>query len=80
MEQALKELIVERLFLDIDPAEIESDKDLVDYDVDSFLLLELIVAIEEMFNVRFEQTDITSESLKSINSLKQLIVSKQQDT
>jgi acyl carrier protein len=76
MEQALKELIVERLFLDIDPADIQNDVELVDYGVDSFLLLELIVAIEEMFEVKFEQADITSETLKSVSTLAELIRSK----
>ncbi len=77
MEQALKQLLVERLFLDIDPASIEDEVELSEYGVDSFLVLELIVAIEEMFQVKFEQADITSETLKSISSLAQLIRAKQ---
>jgi len=76
MEQALKELIVERLFLDIDPATIEDDVELVEYGVDSFLLLEVILAIEEMFGAKFEQADITSETLKSVSTLAVLIRSK----
>ncbi len=77
MDQQLKELLVERLFLDIEPTDIDSDTDLADYGIDSFLLLELIVAIEEMFEVRFEQSDITSDTLRSISSLRELIKSKQ---
>lgn len=76
IEQQLKELIVERLFLDIEPDEIEDDVELVEYGVDSFLLLELIVAIEEIFEVKFEQTDITSETLKSVNAMAELVRSK----
>ena len=76
MDQKLKELLVERLFLDIDPGDIDSDTDLADYGIDSFLLLELIVAIEEMFDVRFEQKDITSDTLRSIATLRQLVESK----
>jgi acyl carrier protein len=76
MEQALKGLIVERLFLDIDPATIEDDVELVEYGVDSFLLLEVVLAIEEMFGVKFEQADITSETLKSVSTLVVLIRSK----
>ena len=77
MEKALKELIVERLFLEIDPTSIEDEVELVEYGVDSFLLLELIVAIEEMFEVKFEQADITSETLKSVTTLATLIRAKQ---
>ena len=78
MEPALKALIVERLFLDLDPAVIEDDVELAEYGVDSFLLLELIVAIEEMFSVKFEQADITSDTLKSVASLAALIRGKQE--
>jgi len=76
-EDKLKELIVERLFLDLDPSEIEDDTELAEYGVDSFLLLELIVAMEEMFEIQFEQTDITTETLKSVKALGDLIRSKQ---
>ena len=73
----LKELIVERLFLDIKPEDIKDDVELSEYGVDSFLLLELIVAMEEMFEVKFEPSDITAEALKSVQSLTELIRSKQ---
>ena len=76
LESQLKELIVERLFLDIAPEEIETDAPLSDYGVDSFLLLELIVALEEGFEVKFEQSDITADVLKSVASLAALVNSK----
>jgi len=76
IEATLKELIVERLFLDIKPEEIDTEEDLAEYGVDSFLLLELIVAMEEMFEVQFEQSDITSETLRSVSTLAALIQSK----
>ena len=73
----LKELIVERLFLDIAPEDIESDTPLADYGVDSFLLLEVIVAIEEEFGVKIEQSDIRAETLRSVGTLTELVQSKQ---
>jgi acyl carrier protein len=78
IENSLKELIVERLFLDLDPSEIEDETELAEYGVDSFLLLELIVAMEEMFEVQFEQADITTETLKSVKALADLIRSKKE--
>ena len=77
IEQTLKELIVERLFLDIAPDDIDTETPLVEYGVDSFLLLELVVALEDMFGIKFEQTDITSETLKSVETLADLIRRKQ---
>jgi acyl carrier protein len=76
LKAQLKELIVERLFLDIAPEDIETDAPLSDYGVDSFLLLELIVALEEVFEVKFEQSDITADVLKSVASLAALVKSK----
>jgi len=75
-DQALKDLIVERLFLTIEPADISADEPLAAYGVDSFLLLELIVAIEEQFGVRFEQEDINPDTLRTIASLRSLIEEK----
>ena len=77
LEQTLKELIVERLFLDIAPNDIETEAPLADYGVDSFLLLELIVAIEETFGVKFAQSDIKADVLKSVATLATLGRSKQ---
>jgi len=76
LEDQLKELIVERLFLDIDAKDIVTEAPLSDYGVDSFLLLELIVALEEVCDVKFEQSDITPEVLKSVASLAALVRSK----
>ena len=76
LEDQLKALIVERLFLDIDPSEIETETELSEYGVDSFLLLELVVAMEEMFEGKFEQSDIKAGVLKSVKSLADLIKSK----
>ena len=77
MESELKELIVEQLFLDLDPSEIETNTELVEYGIDSFLLLELIVGIEMKYGIRIPQQDINSESLKSVATLMQLVKSKQ---
>jgi len=77
IQESLKELIVDRLFLDIDPGEIDTDTPLAEYGVDSFLLLELIVALEELYGIKFEESDITSETLKSVASLTELIQGKQ---
>jgi len=78
MDQQLKELLIERLFLDLKPEDIDADTPLGDYGIDSFLLLELIVGIEEQFNVKFEPADISADALRSIGSLRALIETKLQ--
>ena len=76
MDEQLKALIVERLFLEIKPADIATETPLAEYGVDSFLLQELIVGIEEQFGVRFLPEDITADNLKSVASLRDLIQKK----
>lgn len=75
--QTIKELIVERLFLDMEPSDIETGTPLSEYGVDSFLLLEVIVALEETFSIKIEQSDITPDTLKSVQSLTELVERKQ---
>ena len=77
MEDQIKELLVERLFLDLEPSQIENDTQLSEYGVDSFLMLELVVAMEEIFAVHFEPADITAKALKTVSSLATLIRSKE---
>ena len=77
VETSLKELIVDRLFLDIDATEIETDTPLSEYGVDSFLLLELIVAMEEQYGIKFDQSDINAETLQSVKTIAELVRSKQ---
>jgi len=76
LEDQIKELLVERLFLDLEPSQIEKDTHLSEYGVDSFLMLELVVAMEEIFAVHFEPADITAQALKTVSSLATLIRSK----
>ena len=76
-EDQIKELLVERLFLDLEPSQIQNETLLSEYGVDSFLMLELVVAMEEIFAVHFEPADITAAALKTVSSLATLIRSKQ---
>ena len=77
MEQELKELLVERLFLDVEADDIEPDTPLSEYGVYSFLLQELIVALEEVFDVRFGMGDLNAETFGTLNTLMTAIKAKQ---
>lgn len=77
MEQELKELLVERLFLDVAPDAIEPDVALAEYGVDSFLLQELIVALEESFGVRFEHGDLNTDTFSTLAKLAEAVKAKQ---
>lgn len=77
IDDTLKDLLVDRLFLDVEPEDIDSTTPLADYGVDSFLLVEMIVGIEEEFGVQFQQSDINAETLSTVAAMRQLILSKQ---
>ncbi len=77
MEERLKRMIVDRLFLQIAPSEIEDDKKLVqDYGVDSVSLFELVVGLEEEFGIRVEDKEFNLRHFESVAALGQFVRSK----
>jgi len=74
IEAKLKAMIVERLFLQIKPEEIETDASLTDvYGVDSVSLLELVVGLEEAFGVQIEDGDFNLAYFSSVASLRDFV-------
>jgi acyl carrier protein len=82
LEHELKELIVESLMLeDVKPAEIESSAPLFveGLGLDSIDALELAMAIEKRFGVKFQPDDDRNrEIFSSVRSLAQYIAQTQQ--
>ena len=77
IEERLKKMIVERLFMKIAPEEVADDKSLIDeYGVDSVSLLELVVGIEEEFGVSVEDEDFSVEHFESVAALSAFVRSK----
>ncbi|EDN70896.1 acyl-carrier protein [Beggiatoa sp. PS] len=73
----LKEMIIERLSLDIAPDEIKDDAALFSHendglDLDSVEALEIVVGIEQNFDVTVEEGDYKQE-FYSINTLSQFV-------
>ena len=77
VEDRLKHMIVERLFMKIAPGDIADDKSLVDvYGIDSVSLLELVVGIEEEFGVVVEDTDFSVEHFETVAALSAFVRAK----
>lgn len=77
IEDQLKKMIVERLFLKLAPEEIEDDKSLADtYGIDSVSILEMVVGIEELFGVSFDDEDFKVEYFETIASIADCIRGK----
>jgi len=77
LKTRIKEMIVERLFLPVEPSQISDDEPLMEtYGVDSVSLLELAIGMEEDFGVSMEDADFNVASFQTVNSIAQFIQSK----
>ncbi|MGI6494649.1 MAG: acyl carrier protein [Kiritimatiellia bacterium] len=73
----LKEMIVDRLFLKLDPYELRSDASLIDeYGVDSVCLLELVVGLEEAFGIVVEDGDFQIANFETVDALSAFVQSR----
>lgn len=70
IEDRLKRMIVERLFMSLSPDELDEEKSLLDeYDVDSVSLLELVVGIEEEFGIAVGDDDFDVDNFETVAKL-----------
>ncbi|HCA45972.1 MAG TPA: hypothetical protein DEP45_01075 [Armatimonadetes bacterium] len=77
LKQQIKEMIVERLFLDADPAEMGDDENLMEnYGIDSVNLFEIVVGLEEQFEISFEDEDFSVDLFANVNSLADFVERK----
>ncbi len=79
LKSQLKSMIVERLFLNVEPADIGDDENLMDeYNIDSVNLFEIIVGLEDEFGVQLEEEDFNVETFSTVNNIAAFVVAKQQ--
>ena len=70
LKMRIKRMIVERLFLDVTPREIGDDAPLMEtYGIDSVALFELVVGLEEEFDLVLEDTDFQIDTFKSVDNI-----------
>ena len=78
LKSRIKTMIVERLFLPIEPGSIPDDAPLMEtYDIDSVALFELVVGLESEFGVSLEDLEFTPATFESVNSMAALVEAKQ---
>ena len=77
IEDRLKQMIVDRLFLKIEPRAIEDKKSLIDdYGVDSVSLLELVVGLEEEFDIAVDDSEFKVENFETVSALADFVRAK----
>lgn len=78
IEDRIKKMMVDRLFLKVQPEDIEDDKSLIaHYDVDSLNLLELVVGVEEEFGIAVDDSEFKVSNFETVNALADFVRAKQ---
>jgi acyl carrier protein len=76
-EDEIKEMIVERLFLDIEPSAIGDHDNLMEtVDVDSIKLLEIVVGIQEAYEFEIEDDEFSPERFETVASIADFVREK----
>ena len=77
LKPQIKEMIVERLFLNVAPADIPDDADLMEaYGIDSVNLFEIVVGLEEQFEITMEDDDFNVETFSNVDNIAEFVVAK----
>ena len=70
MKQEIKELLVERLFLRVDPADIPDTAPLLEtLGIDSVALFELVIGLEDVYGITFEEDEFRLSLFKDVESI-----------
>lgn len=70
IEQTVKELMVERLFLKIPPEQIRDDTEIMEeLGVDSVSVFEIVVGLEESFGINFGDDEFKIETFRTPKSI-----------
>ena len=77
LKPQIKEMIVERLFLNVKPDEIPNDADLMaTYKIDSVNLFEIVVGLEEQFEITMEDDDFNIETFSTVDNIAEFVQTK----
>jgi len=79
IEDRLKEMIVERLFLDVEPSAVADDDLLMEkFEIDSVRLFEIVIGLEEIFEISLEDDEFSIERFESVKAIADLVRDKLQ--
>lgn len=77
LKQQIKDMIVERLFLNVAPEEIPDEGNLMElYNIDSVNLFEIVVGLEEDFGISFEDADFSTETFSTVENIAGCVAQK----
>jgi acyl carrier protein len=82
LKAEIKQLIVERLKLEVEPSSIADDQRLFGdgLGLDSIDALELVLGIEQAFGVKIEDEEMGEQALASVNALADFVAAKRAES
>ena len=77
LKSEIKDLLVERLFLRVKPEEIPDDAPLLEtLGIDSVALFELVVGLEDVYGITFEEEEFRLSLFQDVNSIADFVEQK----
>lgn len=77
----LKEMLIERLFLNMTPDQIPDDEPLMEtLGIDSVALFEVVVGLEDEFGITLEESEFDISLFSNINTMAQFVENKLSST
>jgi len=74
LEDQLKEMLVERLMLKMQPNEIEDADDLIEkWGLESVQLMEIVVGLEEVFGIELGDDDFSVKKFRTIANIASVV-------
>ena len=78
IEDQIKEMLVERLFLQVDPSEIGDEDNLMEtLGVDSIQIFEIVVGLEETYGLSFADDEFDIQVFRDVKSIADFVRKKQ---
>jgi acyl carrier protein len=73
----VKQLLVERLFLEVKPEDIADEENLIEkFGIDSVRIFEVVVGLEETFGLSFADEDFSVERFSTAKQIAETVVAK----
>jgi acyl carrier protein len=70
IEDQVKAMIVDRLMMKAQPADIGDDDDLIKkWDVESVQLMEIVIALEEQFSIHLEEEEFSIKKFRTVKNI-----------
>lgn len=78
LKTKIKQMIVDRLFLNVTAGQIKDDTNLMEaYDIDSVALFELAVGLEDEFGVPMDEADFQLDTFRTVNAIAKFVEARQ---